>query len=77
MVVANTFAYFLRGPSPDPRRGQFAFGGAAAIVESTPQNPIGSLDRFPDRKITKANARAEALGITAGMDVRDAFELIA
>ena len=54
-----------------------AFGGAAAIVESTPQNPIGNLDRFPDRKITKANARAIALGITAGMDVKDAFELIA
>ncbi|MCX5693872.1 MAG: DUF1805 domain-containing protein [Candidatus Omnitrophica bacterium] len=54
-----------------------AFGGAAAIVESTPSNPIGNLDRFPDRKIAKVNAKAKALGITVGMDVRGAFEIIA
>ncbi len=54
-----------------------AFGAAAAIVESTPANPIGNLDRFPDRKITKVNARAKALGISVGMDVKDAFEIIA
>ncbi|MFA5143327.1 MAG: DUF1805 domain-containing protein [Candidatus Omnitrophota bacterium] len=54
-----------------------SFGGAAAIVESTPDNPIGSLDRFPDRKVTKVNSRAKALGIKAGMNVKDAFELIA
>jgi len=50
---------------------------AAAIVESTPDNPIGTLERFPDRKITKANEKAEALGIKEGMDVVDAFGLIA
>ncbi|UCC96757.1 MAG: DUF1805 domain-containing protein [Phycisphaerales bacterium] len=50
---------------------------AAALVESTPQNPIGTLDRFPDRKITKVNAGARALGIQEGMNVTDAFALIA
>lgn len=54
-----------------------AFGAAAAIVESTPDNPIGNLERFPNRKITKVNLKAQALGITVGMDVRNAFEIIA
>ncbi|MFB3897569.1 MAG: DUF1805 domain-containing protein [bacterium] len=54
-----------------------AFGGAAAIVESTPENPIGNLDRFPNRKITNVNDKAAALGIKVGMDVTAAFELIA
>ncbi|MDD5681059.1 MAG: DUF1805 domain-containing protein [Candidatus Omnitrophica bacterium] len=54
-----------------------AFGAAAAIVESTPDNPIGNLDRFPNRKITKVNSKAKALGIVVGMDVKDAFEIIA
>lgn len=53
------------------------FGTAAAIPESTPENPIGTLERFPNRKIMKVNARAEALGIRVGMNVRDAFEIIA
>jgi len=53
------------------------FGVAAAIPESTSENPIGTLERFPNRKIMKVNARAEVLGIRVGMDVRDAFELIA
>jgi len=53
------------------------YGVAAAIVESTPDNPIGTLERFADRKVTKANAKAKALGIEAGMSVSDAFALIA
>ena len=53
------------------------YGVAAAIVESTPGNPIGTLERFPDRKVTKANEKARELGIKAGMDVGDAFALIA
>ena len=53
------------------------YGVATAIVESTPDNPIGTLERFPDRKITKANEKASALGINAGMAVVDAFALIA
>jgi len=50
---------------------------AAALVESTPDNPIGTLDRFPNRKIIKANKKAKELGIEIGMDVTDAFAIIA
>ncbi len=53
------------------------YGVAAAIAESTPDNPIGTLERFADRTVTKANAKARALGITEGMDVTDALALIA
>ena len=53
------------------------YGVAAALVESTPANPIGVLERFPARKISKANAKAKALGINEGMDVTEAFALIA
>lgn len=53
------------------------FNAAAAMVESSPENPIGTLERFPNRKIAKVNSKAKALGITVGMDVRRAFELIA
>jgi uncharacterized protein YunC (DUF1805 family) len=53
------------------------YGVAAAIVESTPENPIGTLERFGDRKVTKANAKARALGIEEGMSVSEAFALIA
>ena len=53
------------------------YGVAAAIIESTPDNPIGTLDRFGNRKVTRANAKAQALGIKEGMDVADAFALIA
>jgi len=52
------------------------YGVAAALVESTPDNPIGTLERFPNRKVTKANAKAKALGIREGMSASDAFELI-
>jgi uncharacterized protein YunC (DUF1805 family) len=50
---------------------------AAAIVESSPDNPIRTLDRFPNRKIRKVNAQAKLLGINEGMDVTEAFALIA
>ena len=53
------------------------YGVAAAIVESTPDNPIGTLERFPLRKVTKANSKARALGIKEGMQVSEAFALIA
>jgi uncharacterized protein YunC (DUF1805 family) len=67
---------FLACPAIDIEACQ-RYGVAAAIVESTPDNPIGTLDRFPDRKVTKANSKAQALGIAEGMDVADAFALIA
>lgn len=53
------------------------YGIAAAIVESTPDNPIGTLEQFPNRKVTKANEKARALGIKEGMDANQAFDLIA
>ena len=53
------------------------YGAAAAIVESTPDNPIGTLERFADRKVIKANTKAKALGIQEGMNAADAFALIA
>ena len=53
------------------------YGVAAALVESTPDNPIGTLERFGDRKVTKANSKAKTIGIKEGMNVADAFALIA
>jgi len=67
---------FLACPAIDAEACD-GYGVAAAIVESTPDNPIGTLERFPNRKVTKANAKARTLGISAGMDVSDAFALIA
>ena len=67
---------FLACPAIDVEACQ-SYGVAAAIVESTPDNPIGTLERFPNRKITKANADAKALGIKEGMPVTNAFTLIA
>jgi uncharacterized protein YunC (DUF1805 family) len=67
---------FLACPAIDVEACQ-RYGVAAALVESTPDNPIGTLERFPKRKITKVNAKAKALGISEGMNVTDAFALIA
>jgi uncharacterized protein YunC (DUF1805 family) len=53
------------------------YGVAAALVESTPDNPIGTLERFGNRKVTKANSKAKAIGIKEGMNVAEAFALIA
>jgi uncharacterized protein YunC (DUF1805 family) len=53
------------------------YGVAAALVESTPDNPIGTLERFSNRKVTKTNAKARAIGIKEGMNVAEAFALIA
>jgi uncharacterized protein YunC (DUF1805 family) len=66
---------FLACPAIDVEACE-GYGVAAAIVESTPDNPIGTLERFPDRKVTKANTKAQALGIKADMTVSDAFALI-
>lgn len=67
---------FLACPAIDVEACE-GYGTAAAIVESTPDNPIRTLERFPDRKVRKANAKAKALGIKDGMNVTDAFALIA
>lgn len=67
---------FLACPAIDIEACQ-SYGKAAAIVESTSDNPIGTLDRFCNRRVTKANAKAMELGIKAGMSASDAFEFIA
>ncbi len=53
------------------------FGKAAAIVESSADNPIGTVDRLCDRKITKANPHAKKLGIKEGMIAKNVFSMIA
>lgn len=67
---------FLACPAIDVDACQ-SYGIAAALVESSSENPIGTLDRFADRKVTVVNEKADALGIKPGMDVLDAFALIA
>ena len=67
---------FLACPAIDIEACE-GYGVAAALVESTPDNPIGTLERFGNRKVTKVNAKAEALGVTEGMEVVEAFSLIA
>jgi uncharacterized protein YunC (DUF1805 family) len=53
------------------------FGVAAALVESAPDNPIGTLERFAARKIMAANDKARALGIAPGMDAAEAMARLA
>ena len=67
---------FLACPAIDVEACQ-GYDVAAAIVESTPDNPIGTLERFPNRKVTSANEKAKDLGISEDMDVTEAFALIA
>jgi len=67
---------FLACPAIDVEACE-RYGVAAALVESTPDNPIGTLERFGNRKITKANTKAKDLGIKEGMNVTEAFALIA
>jgi uncharacterized protein YunC (DUF1805 family) len=67
---------FLACPAIDVNACE-GYGVAAALVESTPDNPIGTLERFGNRKVTKVNTKAEALGIEEGMNVTEAFALIA
>ena len=67
---------FLACPAIDVEACE-RYGVAAAIVESTPDNPIGTLERFPNRKVTKTNKNAKAIGIKEAMPVTDAFALIA
>ncbi len=75
LVVTGTRG-FLACPAVDVEACQ-GYGVAAALVESTPDNPIGTLERFADRKITKVNENAAKLGIKEAMPVTDAFALIA
>jgi len=53
------------------------FGKACALVESSAENPIGTIERLCERKITAVNPEAAKLGLEVGMIAKDAFELIA
>ena len=76
ILLATGSKGFLACPAIDTDACE-RYGVAAALVESTPENPIRTLERFPDRKITRVNAKARALGVKEGMNVADAFALIA
>ena len=76
ILVVTGSKGFLACPAVDVDACQ-RYGVAAALVESTPDNPIGTLERFPQRNVTKVNENARALGIKEGMIVSDAFALIA
>jgi uncharacterized protein YunC (DUF1805 family) len=67
---------FLACPAIDVKACQ-RYDVAAALVESTPENPIKTLERFPNRKVTEVNSKAAELGIKEGMEVAEAFALIA
>ena len=67
---------FLACPAIDVNACQ-RYDVAAALVESTPDNPIKTLERFPNRKVTEVNSKAAELGIKEGMDVTEAFAIIA
>jgi uncharacterized protein YunC (DUF1805 family) len=75
LLVAGTKG-FLACPAIDTEACA-SYGVAAAIVESSADNPIGTLERFLNRKITKTNAKVRAIGIYEGMDVTDALAVIA
>ncbi|MBC8482044.1 MAG: DUF1805 domain-containing protein [Planctomycetes bacterium] len=67
---------FLACPAIDIQACQ-GYGKAAALVESSADNPIGTLERFADRKITSVNQQGRQLGIKEGMIASEAFSLIA
>jgi uncharacterized protein YunC (DUF1805 family) len=76
ILVATGSKGFLACPAIDVAACE-KYGVAAALVESTPDNPIGTLDRFDNRNVTIANEKAKALGIKEGMPVSEALALIA
>ena len=76
ILVVTGSKGFLACPAIDVDACQ-GYGVAAALVESSVDNPIGTLERFANRKITKVNAKASELGIKEGMPATEAFALIA
>jgi uncharacterized protein YunC (DUF1805 family) len=52
------------------------FQKPCAMVESGPDNPIGTIDRMVTRTISRVNDQAAAIGITVGMASMDALELL-
>jgi len=52
------------------------FGKPAALVESTPDCPIGTLENMVTLNLMAVNSEAEALGLKVGMPVSKALELL-
>jgi uncharacterized protein YunC (DUF1805 family) len=52
------------------------FGLVAAQASGTPDSPIMDLAEFMGRRITKANSGAMKLGITSGIPVIEAVEIL-
>lgn len=52
------------------------FDKAAALVESAPGKPIGTLDNMVTLKLSTVNDKAAALGLKPGMPVMEALELL-
>lgn len=76
ILLATGSKGFLACPAIDIDACQ-RYGVAAALIESTADNPIGNLERFANRKVTKVNGKAKELGLKEDMPVTDAFSLIA
>ena len=52
------------------------FGKPAALVKSSPDSPIGTLDNMLTLPLMKVNAKAAELGLEEGMPVASALELL-
>ena len=76
ILLATGSKGFLACPAIDISACE-RYGVASALVESSADNPIGNLERFANRKVTKVNEKAKELGIKEDMSVTDAFSLIA
>jgi uncharacterized protein YunC (DUF1805 family) len=53
-----------------------AYGRAAALVEGSPSDLIGTLDRMMERSLSAVNALAYERGLRVGMSVKDSLELL-
>ena len=62
ILIVTSSKGFLACPAIDVDACQ-RYGVAAALVESSPANPIGALERFPDRKVTKVIKRPNRLAL--------------
>ncbi|MFC1474685.1 DUF1805 domain-containing protein [bacterium] len=52
------------------------FGKPAALVESTPDKPIGTLDNMVTLTLMSVNPEGATLGLRPGMPVMEALELL-
>ncbi len=53
-----------------------SFGKPAALVQSGPDKPIGTIENMLTLPLMKVNEQAALLGLRVGMSSRDALELL-